>query len=62
MKEKKFDFYFPSEVLKDEDFSPVDIFILKDYYRNAFLELIDKVRFYMIIFFRLEKIFQKDYL
>ena len=50
MKDKKFDFYFPSEVLKDEDFSPVDIFILKDYYRNAFLELIDSVRFYIIKF------------
>ena len=61
MKDKKFDFYFPSEVLKDEDFSPVDIFILKDYYRNAFLELIDKVRFYINNVFRLEKIYQKDY-
>jgi len=61
MKDKKFDFYFPSEVLKDEDFSPVDIFILKDYYRNAFLELIDKVRFYINNIFRLEKTHQKDY-
>ena len=59
MKEKKFDFYFPSEVLKDEDFSPVDIFILKDYYRNAFLELIDKVRFYIIIFLDWKRYFQK---
>ena len=42
-KEKKFDFYFPSEVLKKEDFSPVEIFVLKDYYRNTFLELIDKI-------------------
>ena len=48
-KEKKFDFYFPSEILKDEDFSPVEIFILKDYYRNAFLELMDKVRIYNYI-------------
>ena len=61
MKDKKFDFYFPTEVLKDEDFSPVDIFILKDYYRNAFLELIDKVRFNINNIFRLEKIYQKDY-
>lgn len=61
MKDKKFDFYFPTEVLKDEDFSPVDIFILKDYYRNAFLELIDKVRFNINNIFRLEKIHQKDY-
>ena len=61
MKDKKFDFYFPTKVLKDEDFSPVDIFILKDYYRNAFLELIDKVRFNINNIFRLEKIHQKDY-
>ena len=60
MKDKKFDFYFPTEVLKDEDFSPIDIFILKDYYRNAFLELIDKVRFNINNIFRLEKIRQKD--
>ena len=44
--EKKYNFYFPSTHLKDEDFSPVEIFILKDYYRNDFLELIDKVRKY----------------
>ena len=42
--EKKFDFYFPTEILKNEDFSPVEILVLKDYYRNEFLELIDKVR------------------
>ena len=41
---KKFDIYFPYEILKNEDFSPVEIYVLKDYYRNAFLELIDKVR------------------
>ena len=42
--DKKNDFYFPSEVLNDEDFAPVEILVLKDYYRNAFLELIDQVR------------------
>ncbi len=41
--EKKFDFYFPSTVLKDEDFLPVDFSVLKNYYRNTFLDLIDKV-------------------
>ena len=46
--EKKFDFYFPSETLKDEDFSPIEISVLKDYYRNAFLELMDKVRIYIL--------------
>ena len=43
---KKFDFYFPTEILNNEDFSPVELQVLKDYYRNAFLELIDKVRKY----------------
>ena len=48
MKEKKIiDFYFPTTVLKSEDFLPVDIFVLKDYYRNTFLQLIDKVRIYV---------------
>jgi hypothetical protein len=47
--EKKFDFYFPSNILKDEDFSLVDTFVLKDYYRNSFLELIDKVRNHTIL-------------
>ena len=42
--EKNYDFYFPSNILKDEDFSPLETFVLKDYYRNSFLELIDKVR------------------
>ena len=40
---KKYNFYFPSEPLKEEDFSPIEISILKDYYRNAFLDLIDKI-------------------
>ena len=42
--ENKYNFYFPSDSLKDEDFSPVETFLLKDYYRNAFLEMMDKVR------------------
>ena len=37
-------FYFPTKILKSEDFTPVESLILKDYYRNAFLKLIDKVR------------------
>lgn len=45
MKDKKIiDFYFPATPLKSEDFSPVDTEVLKDYYRNTFLDLIDKVR------------------
>ncbi len=42
--DKKYDFYFPSEVLKKEDFAPVNILVLKEYYRNSFLEIIDDVR------------------
>ena len=44
MKEKIIDFYFPTAVLKNEDFLPVDISVLKDYYRNTFMDLIDKVK------------------
>lgn len=43
MKNEKFKFYFPSEPLKNEDFAPIESLILKDYYRNAFLKIIDKV-------------------
>ena len=43
MKNDKFKFYFPSEPLKNEDFTPIESLILKDYYRNAFLKIIDKV-------------------
>ena len=39
---KKYNFYFQAETLKEEDFSPIEISILKDYYRNAFLEFMDK--------------------
>jgi hypothetical protein len=41
--EKKIKFYFPSEELKIEDYLPIDIRVLRDYYRNSFLQLIDKV-------------------
>ena len=44
MAENNVNFYFPSKILKSEDFSPFETLILKDYYRNAFLKLIDKVR------------------
>ena len=43
MDSKKYNINFPSNVLKEEDFSPVETFIFKDYYRMSFLELIDKV-------------------
>ena len=44
MVEEKIKFYFPTKVLNNTDYSPVETLILKDYYRNAFLKLIDKVR------------------
>ena len=45
MKDKKIiDFYFHTIVLKREDFLPIDVLVLKDYYRNTFLDLIDTVR------------------
>ena len=45
MKDKKIiDFYFPTIVLKRDDFLPIDVLVLKDYYRNTFLDLIDTVR------------------
>ena len=36
-------FGFPTTILKEEDFAPVDVLVLKDYYRNCFLQLIDSV-------------------
>lgn len=44
MVEEKIKFYFPTKILKNEDYAPVESLILKDYYRNSFLKLIDKVR------------------
>ena len=44
MVEEKIKFYFPTKILKSEDYATVESLILKDYYRNSFLKLIDKVR------------------
>ena len=44
MKDDKIKFYFLKKLLENEDFSPVESSLLKDYYRNSFLKLIDKVR------------------
>ena len=44
MFEEKIKFYFPTKILKSEDYVPIESLILKDYYRNSFLKLIDKVR------------------
>lgn len=40
----KLNFHFPPKILQNEDFSPVESSIIKDYYRNSFLKLIQKVR------------------
>ena len=42
--EEKIKFYFPTKELTEDDYLPVNISILKNYYRNTFLQLIDKVR------------------
>jgi len=44
MYEDKINFPFPSKVLQSEDFSPVESSIIKNYYRNSFLKIIDRVR------------------
>jgi hypothetical protein len=44
MYEDKINFHFPSKILQNEDFSPIESTIFKDYYRNSFLKIIDKVR------------------
>ena len=41
--EEKIDFYFPTKELEKDDYSPVDTLVLQNYYRNTFLQLIDKV-------------------
>lgn len=37
------EFPFPDNILKTEDYSPVQVLILKDYYQNNFNDIIDKV-------------------
>lgn len=44
MYEDKINFPFPSKVLQIEDFSPIESSIIKEYYRNSFLKIMDKVR------------------
>lgn len=45
-KEKKVEFHFPAEELQEEDYSPIEIMVIKDYYKNNFLQLIDSVRLF----------------
>lgn len=37
------EFHFPSKVLTAEDFEPVQVLALKEYYKNNFLQMLDKV-------------------
>lgn len=48
----KIDFEFPTRILKTEDFAPVQVLALKDYYKNVFSSLIESVIFklYNIIY------------
>ena len=41
--QKKINFYFPTKILKKEDFSPIEVLVLRDYYRNNVLQLLDLV-------------------
>ena len=43
------DFYFPTKVLKQEDYDPVQVLVLKDYYKNYFNSIIDEVNHIKII-------------
>ena len=43
MNSKKFNINFPSEVLEEKDFFPVENFIFKEYYQLSFMELMNKV-------------------
>jgi hypothetical protein len=44
------DFYFPTVVLKPEDYAPVQVLALKDYYKNYFNNIIDEVNHILIKF------------
>ena len=41
--DEKIQFYFPTKILEKDDYLPVDTNVLKNYYRNTFLQLVDKV-------------------
>ncbi len=44
MVDEKVNFVFPIKRLEQEDFAPIEAGLMKDYYRNTFLKIIDKVR------------------
>ena len=60
---EKIDFEFPTRIMKTEDFAPVQVLALKDYYKNVFTSLIESVIFKLYnIIYSLEKMQQKLYL
>ena len=40
--EEKINFYFSTKELKKEDYYPIDIAVLTNYYKNTFFQLIDE--------------------
>lgn len=44
------DFIFPTNDLKLEDYSPVQVVALKDYYKTYFESILDKVIYFFILF------------
>ncbi len=44
-------FYFPTNILQKEDFFPIEVLILKDYYRNNALQLLDKVIYIILLLY-----------
>jgi len=45
------DFYFPTEELKLEDYSPVQIVALKEYYKTYFINTLENVNKYFFILY-----------
>jgi len=41
--DEKIEFHFPTKILEEKDFLPININVLINYYRNTFFQLIDKV-------------------
>jgi len=53
--EEKINFYFPTKELKKEDYYPIDIAVLTNYYKNTFFQLIDEVSLFLNLKHRWEK-------
>ena len=60
------DFYFPAEELKLEDYSPVQVVALKEYYKTYFINILDNVIYNFLFYFQITqdktpKIFIEQY-